>query len=53
MQARLKAVRDASGHRGAGMVVVVLQDGEAAPLPQDRVTGICNGVGLDPKCVRG
>lgn len=51
MLGRLKATRDASGHRGAAMVVVILQEG-AGPceaLPADRVTGLCNNLGLEPK----
>jgi hypothetical protein len=51
MTARLKALREAGAHRGAGMVVAALQDGPgpAAPLPQDRVAGLCSSLGLEPK----
>lgn len=51
MLSRLKAVGEASSNRGAALIVVVLQDGEGTPsqLPSDRVTGLCNNLGLDPK----
>lgn len=50
--ARLRALRDASGARGAGFVVVVLQDGPAGPVPplaQDRMAGLCSNLSIDAK----
>lgn len=59
MLARLKAARDAAARRGAAVVVVVLEPAGGgapasasdapAPLPADRVAGICSNLGLDAK----
>jgi hypothetical protein len=50
MLSSLKAVREATSHKGAGLLVLVLQEsGPAAELPPDRVAGICNNLDIPPR----
>ena len=50
MLSSLKSVREATSHKGAGLLVLVLQEaGPPAELPPDRVAGICNNLDIPPR----
>lgn len=52
MMAALKMTKAAAAQRNAGFVVVVVhQGGAASELPEDRLTGLCRTLDLDPKWV--